>query len=264
MTTARDECQCYLFVEGQDDIHVIGQLLKDFKVSTRRKPDCRIIDKLELNLCFDEAAVPFDILQCGGVERVLRKFTAKIASSNSREVTIGIVLDNDHDEKHNRVEQVRGAIDTILRETQNRYRWKNLDLPYEILSHGGFIAEPGNADTPRIGCWLMPDHQSHGMLETFLAKLVSNHGLFDFAKHATQTARKEQQAPYKACHEDKAVMHTYLAWQDEPGKPFGTAFEQGSFDAQKDLAVSFVAWIKRLFRPKTHSQEPMSCQHPEL
>jgi hypothetical protein len=253
MNSPQEDCMCFLFVEGDDDVHVIGQLLKLFCVSTLRNQNNnkkKNINPLKIYV-FENTSL--DIQPCGGVDSALERFIAKIISIRPRKEVIGLVLDND--KKSNRVAQVKGAIDRVLRETMNRYCWKKLDESYEIMTPGGFIAEPDNTDTPRIGCWLMPDHQSQGMLENFLADLVSNHGLFGYAKHATLKASAEYQAQYKICHENKAIMHTYLAWQDEPGKPFGTAFDQGSFDHSKRLAATFVDWIKRLFRPGDN-QEP--------
>lgn len=247
MSRTTDECKRFLLVEGNDDVHVIGQLLKLSGVSTLRNLKKTSI-KPSLQIYLNEN-IPLDIQPCDGASPAIRDFTAKIKGFNSLEDSIGLVLDND--QGSNRVVQVKNAIDRIIQETSQRFRWK-LDRDYEILTPGGFIAEPDNADTPRIGCWLMPDHQSYGMLETFLATLVpeTRRPLFDHAEKAAITAKKDFHAPYQGCHEDKAVMHTYLAWQDEPGKPFGLSFEQGSFDAQDTPAVLFVDWIKRLFKPK--------------
>ena len=260
-----------LLVEGKDDVHVISKLLAKYKLSVLRDSRDKGIYPLKLHLLLDNhAKVPLDIYPCEDendgrddkVTAITEKFKARIINARSNTVVIGLVLDNDHG---HRGKQIEGVISRAIQERKEKanvdFRWKN-EQHFQIMTPGGYIAEPDNEFTPRIGCWLMPDHQNEGMLETFLAKLVSNHGLFDHAKHAAQTAKEEHKAPYKDCHADKAIMHTYLAWQDEPGQPFGTAFELTEcFNPDHHLAGTFVNWIKELFRPRIKELTP--CQHPE-
>lgn len=41
--------------------------------------------------------------------------------------------------------------------------------------------------------------------------------------------------------------HTWLAWQDEPGKQLHQAVEHGIFDPQSPRSRPFVKWFRRLF-----------------
>ena len=45
----------------------------------------------------------------------------------------------------------------------------------------------------------------------------------------------------------KAQLHTWLAWQAEPGMPFGTALTAACFASDTPKALDFVNWFKRLF-----------------
>lgn len=45
----------------------------------------------------------------------------------------------------------------------------------------------------------------------------------------------------------KAVIHTYLAWQDEPDRPLGQAITKQALRPQTDIAVRFTDWLKALF-----------------
>ena len=271
MSILSDNSTIVLLVEGKDDVHVISKLLAKYNLSTLRDDNDKGINPRKINLHFcNKMTVPLDISPCEESDNddkataTLKKFQAKIIDANSK--IVGLVLDNDGS---NRSIQIHEVICRVKKERKKKANidicWK-LEQNYNILTPGGFIAEPANLDTPRIGCWLMPDNKNSGMLETFLATLIpeKRHGLYGHAKEATQKAKKNFEAPYKDCHEDKATMHTYLAWQDEPGKPFGLAFDQRSFDYQNPHAKSFVDWIKTLFRPPTEREEPSSCQHPEL
>ncbi len=44
-------------------------------------------------------------------------------------------------------------------------------------------------------------------------------------------------------------MRTWLAWQEEPGKPFGTAITARYLDADAPPAKALVDWMRRLFIP---------------
>lgn len=43
-------------------------------------------------------------------------------------------------------------------------------------------------------------------------------------------------------------MHAWLAWQEEPGKPFGIALKAGYFDHQSPAADRFVDWFMQTFQ----------------
>ena len=76
---------------------------------------------------------------------------------------------------------------------------------------------------PRLGIWIMPNNQTSGILEDFLRFLVPQPNiLFDHAK-ASVAAIPEGERRFKQLTEPKAVVHTWLAWQEDPGLPFGTA-----------------------------------------
>ncbi|SEA57218.1 hypothetical protein SAMN05216455_10910 [Segatella bryantii] len=52
---------------------------------------------------------------------------------------------------------------------------------------------------------------------------------------------------YKKVHKSKARVHTYLAWQDEPGLPLGIAVTKKIFNPESSNAKVLVDWLKRLF-----------------
>ncbi|MDQ2808925.1 MAG: hypothetical protein M3Z04_18780 [Chloroflexota bacterium] len=46
----------------------------------------------------------------------------------------------------------------------------------------------------------------------------------------------------------KAYIHTWPAWQEEPGKPMSVAIHPNHYlDAQAPAAQTFVDWLGRLF-----------------
>ena len=93
----------------------------------------------------------------------------------------------------------------------------------------------------------MPDNSSPGTLENFLGELVpSNHPVWAYASEATTEARQRGAGCLEKDHL-KSTLHTWLAWQEEPGLPFGTALRTGVFEAESETARRFVSWFNRLF-----------------
>jgi hypothetical protein len=101
---------------------------------------------------------------------------------------------------------------------------------------------------PQIGVWLMPDNQLPGMLEDFVAYLIPSDDLL--APKARACLREIEQDGlnlYKSTHQPKAFIHTWLAWQENPGLPMGQAITAHALSHNKPLALAFVGWLERLF-----------------
>lgn len=111
----------------------------------------------------------------------------------------------------------------------------------------GYVGESPRYQT-RVGVWLMPDNQSAGRLENFLRTLVAEaDSLIGHAETAT-TAAKDLGATFSDPDRIKAVLHTWLAWQDEPGRPYGVAIKARYFRHDSPVAQAFVRWFKELYR----------------
>lgn len=93
----------------------------------------------------------------------------------------------------------------------------------------------------------MPNNRSLGMLEDFLSMLIAPADpTWDYANDATNHARTLG-APVSTIHHAKAVIHTWLSWREEPGKPFGIAITARYFQHDTPEALAFVDWFRRLF-----------------
>ena len=105
----------------------------------------------------------------------------------------------------------------------------------------------------RVGVWLMPDNlqegeRGEGTLERFLETLVQEADpLLPHARDATRRAKTEHGASYPDGNVKKAVLHAWLAWQEEPGLPYGTAIKARYFRHDSPVAESFVGWFRRVF-----------------
>ncbi len=82
-------------------------------------------------------------------------------------------------------------------------------------------------------------------LESFLRSLVPQpNPLYD---HAVNSVQEISQPLFSHSDELKAIIHTWLAWQKEPGRPFGTAISAQFLNANAPEAVALASWLKRLF-----------------
>ena len=143
-------------------------------------------------------------------------------------------------------------------------RWQSLKDVFEqsefgyVLpptpQYGGTIVEHFDIENTifpqKIGIWLMPDNKMAGMLEDFLKMIVqTNDVLMPLATDSVYTvqATVRETERFSNIHQSKALMHTWLAWQTEPGKPFGQAFTKSYFDKNAELVNAFADWLTRLF-----------------
>lgn len=202
-----------LLVEGTDDEHVFKHLCGQRQVGT--------LDEIKPQ---------------GSVELLLENFPVRLKESEIE--VLGVVLDADTD--------VSGRWAAL--------KQRLLDAGYSTVpahpAAGGTILDPPpNTILPRFGVWIMPDNQTTGILEDFLHFLVpAGSRLFEHVKSSVQ-AIPEQERRFSKLAEPKAVIHTWLAWQADPGKPFGTAISAKFLDPNVPQVDVLVAWLKQLFFP---------------
>ena len=210
-----------LFVEGNDDLHAIKHLL------LRHGVDCR-----QINVEIKRGASDADAgAGAGGVHRVLEAMHTAIMTSAGR--SVGFVLDAD-EVAQDRWRAVCGRIEGV-----------GVSLPNDIPG-GGFVAEAEHYKA-RFGVWLMPDNQRSGALEEFLQDLVETKDeLLSIARESTRRA-KQRGAKFHDTARSKAVLHAWLAWQERPGLPYGSAIAARYFNHDSSAALAFVDWFKRVF-----------------
>jgi len=169
------------------------------------------------------------VAQTDGIHQLLEQITVLVRSYPR----VGLVLDAD-ESPLDRWHQVR-----------DRLRSAGATVPND-LDPSGLIIDGTRPDT-RIGVWLMPDNQTQGTLENFVAWLVPDGDpCWEHADSSTLEARRLG-APCKERDHLKSRLHAWLAWQEAPGNPFGTALKARTFRHDGDVAHRFVAWFHRLF-----------------
>ncbi len=99
----------------------------------------------------------------------------------------------------------------------------------------------------RLGIWIMPDNSQIGRIEEFIEKLVpAQHPTWSHAQSST-TQAQALGAPLRTQDHIKGALHTWLAWQADPGLPFGTALSSNILGHNSLEAQRFVSWFKQCF-----------------
>ena len=198
----------HLLVEGPDDAQVFVHLFRHYNLINR-----------------------VTIHQKEGIENLIASLDVELM--RRAETRIGIVVDAD---------------------TDIAARWQS--LRHKLLAAGyttvPLMPEPTGTilrqeGRPVVGLWLMPDNVIPGMLEDFIQLLVpSNDILWPVAEDVVkQVVTKDRRFP--ATQEAKARIHTWLAWQEEPGKPMGLAITKRYLDAETAQVQQLINWIRTLF-----------------
>jgi len=204
-----------ILVEGNDDkhalIHLMGHHINNW----------------------DDQNPPFACEITNGYDAGPRKtgyITGKLKGEDV--TTVGVIFDANGDFS-GRWNRMKGLLRDSFPEMPD-------DMPVD-----GLVME--NTEHKRLGIWIMPDNKSSGMLETFLRWLVKEQDqpLWEHAK-TTKEKACELGAPCKDEPPEKALIHTWLAWQAPPGISFGRALQRSVLDPKADCARAFANWMKRL------------------
>jgi hypothetical protein len=94
----------------------------------------------------------------------------------------------------------------------------------------------------------MPDNNTKGMLEDFISFLVpKGDSLLPVVDNALNDLEERKLNKYSVIHKSKARIHTWLAWQENPGTPMGLSITKRYLSADSDTCRQFVAWLTELF-----------------
>ena len=209
----RDASPYRLLVEGTDDLHTIVHLMARHGYDWNDERHTR----------------PF-VANSGGIDELLDEFPVALKGRYDR---VGVLVDaNTH--PGDRWQQLLGRASSV-----------GVELPARPDEHGTIVA--GLRSGSRVGIWLMPDNTSRGTLESFLSRLVpSGDAAWNYSSEVVVEARRLG-ARCREIDELKSRLHSWLAWQEDPGLPFGTALRARVFAHDSEDALAFVGWFQRLF-----------------
>lgn len=203
-----------LLVEGPDDRHVFDHLLTHHGLSGQ-----------------------FELEQSDGADAVLTSLRTRLKFKSLQR--LGIVLDTDPTDEH-----PDAVAHLWLRVRNSLDRAGYMNTPEAPLPDGTIISE---SEKPIVGVWLMPDNVIPGMLEDFCRFLIADSDPLWVRALQTVEAIPEEERRFSVRHVAKANIHTWLAWQEEPGKPIGQAITKKYLDAGAPHALKLITGLRALF-----------------
>jgi hypothetical protein len=208
-----------LLVEGKNDRHVIWALCQKYQVPQTFSVEIGINDGSNQQ-------------KNQGVEELLDGIPVILKEENLE--TLGIVVDADQD----LAARWQGMTNKLK---EFGYR----DIPPAPLENGWIHTQE---EKPKIGVWVMPDNQLPGMLEDFVAYLIPAEDKLQGKAHVIlEEIEREALNPYSLTHHQKALIHTWLAWQQTPGMPMGQAITAKALCHDSAIAKRFIDWLNNLF-----------------
>jgi hypothetical protein len=197
-----------LLVEGNDDQHVIWALCEKFKISET-----------------------FDVIDCEGIDNLFEQVPIRFKQSEVN--TMGIIIDAD------------AAIKDRWSSIINLLTKQNFTLPQELPSEGLILS---NINNFKVGVWIMPNNDLNGMLEDFISFLVpSDDKLIPIVNSTLDNIEKQQLNKYSISHKSKAVVHSWLSWQEDPGTPMGLAITKRYLTTEVKICSNLINWLNELF-----------------
>lgn len=170
----------------------------------------------------------FDVIDSKGIENLFDQIPLRI--KNGIDV-LGIIIDADSNinSRYIKLKQI----------------FSSYQLPEEIPNNGLII---NIEDNIKLGIWIMPNNQTSGMLEDFISFLVPNDDkLMPIVDDTLNKIETNSMNKYKLIHKSKARIHTWLAWQEDPGTPMGLSVTKKYLSIEDDNCKLFINWINELF-----------------
>lgn len=206
-------CKYRLLVEGKNDQHVVWNLARRLRLKET-----------------------FEVVSKDSYGQLMEVLPVELKSTNMVE-RLGIMVDADEGAEGH-WQAIRGVL-----ERSGFYS----GLP-KILPVDGLICKPDDEEQLIVGVWIMPDNRLNGMMEDFVTCMVPEEDmLLKEVDIVLKRLEDNKLNRYKLVHHAKARMHTWLAWQDEPGMPMGTAITKRVLSTDGELCTRFVEWLCRLF-----------------
>lgn len=198
-----------LVVEGKNDRHVIWALCKHHDL-----PQTFEVESAE-----------------DGIESLLQSLPVRLKRPGIRR--FGIVIDAD-EKPEQRWQAVRDRFD----------RAGYPHIPEQPTATGYVL----DGYALRMGIWMMPNNSLTGNVEDFSRLLIhAQDPLLLSVEDTVAEIERQNIQRYRPAHRAKAILHTWLAWQDPPGMPMGTAITAKALNPDSPIATEFVGWLRRLF-----------------
>lgn len=197
-----------LLVEGNDDMHVIMALCQKFTVAQN-----------------------FEIIDCKGIDKLFTQIPIRLKQSDFE--TLAIIIDADTG--------IKSRWSTL----QSIFSKQGISIPDEIPNDGLIL----KTNSLTIGVWIMPNNNLNGMLEDFISFLIPKEDkLLPVANQTLEAIEKAKLNKYIPAHKSKALIHSWLSWQEDPGTPMGLAITKKFLTTQEEICNKFISWLSATFQ----------------
>ena len=212
-----------MLVEGRNDQYVLRSLLRHHGI------DCAIPDREK----YGEETIAID--QRENVKGVLDALNIVLDDGDLARLAVIVDADTNIDARWNALRNIFA-------------RFGGEDMPHSPATEGTIITLTQPYRTLKVGVWLMPDNQVPGILENFVSFLIPDNEA-SLWQRAIECVDKipETQRHFPEVALPKAQLHTWLAWQQEPGQPLGLAITARYLNADAPYASNLINWVRRVF-----------------
>lgn len=214
-----------LLVEGADDEHVVYHLR------------ARSGENLE-----------FEVIPKDGIDGLLSSVEVEINVPDRK--VMGILIDADDD-----VAARWCAVTNRLKQAKS-----SLQIPPQPDPDGTVLHENPQDRIPRIGIWMMPNNESPGELEDFIARMIpGGDAVWPLSEKYIACIPKPERK-FKSGKKLRAQVHAWLAARERP-RPLGLAIKTRDLEVEPN-SQTFINWLQRLF--SNRSQIPQAGTSPPL
>lgn len=214
-----------LLVEGIDDQEVISHVLRygDFKL-TEKNAGTNVSR-------FERQGTILEVKRKENKGQLFKSLRLEAEATDV--LRLAMIVDCDHEEDHQPIESPWRSF--VVRAGALGYQ-----CPSDAPENGAIVL---TEDRPPLGIWIMPDNSAGGMLEDFVAGLIENNDeLWPLAKAAVP---EPTLCRFRPVHRRKAEVHTWLAWQEQPGVKMGSAIHRRYLNPQLPIGQAFLDWVLR-------------------
>ncbi len=201
-----------LLVEGQHDEHVVSHLwcsLNSYK-----------------------GKLPFQVKDKKGYSKLLKAIKSEVKAPDLK--VLGIIVDAN--------DSPGSRWDAVIKNLGK----EGVKPPRSPNKTGTII--PGTVRSPRIGVWLMPDNQSAGELEDFVAEMIPEDDPVWPRSDSYIQSIPEEGRKFAEKKILRARVHAWLAARKKPGQ-MGLAIRDKDLDVTGPLSTAFADWLRKLLEP---------------
>jgi hypothetical protein len=168
-----------------------------------------------------------------GFEETLIDFVNVFDTPNLK--NIGIVLDADFKGVEKRFRYILSALSDKLKHDFDTIKLSNEGVSFSYKDI-------------KIGIWIMPNNQNDGYLEHFIETMIDEKDdILIEVKEKINELMTKNYCRFTKFKTQKAIVYNWLAWQETPGLPFGTAMTAGLLNTKSESVKPFLNWIKNTF-----------------